>query len=129
MSGEADAPPLIVSPQKATVGTFLFVAFCNKEKRPHCCTDSPNPRKYWSVLKARLRKSGSELTTVCSQLKLRAADGKRYATDCIPSEHITSLVRAITSKKADHFLDWFTYSDNTIAGLRWGAQGLVRWSR
>ncbi len=79
-------------------------------------TDSPNPRKYWSVLKTRLRKSGSELTTVCSQLKLRAADGKRYATDCVPSEYITSLVRAIPSKKADHFLDWFTYSDNTIDG-------------
>ena len=79
-------------------------------------TESPNPRKYWSVLKSRLRKSGSELTTNCSQLKLRAADGKRYATDCIASEHITSLVRAIPSKKADHFLDWFTYSDNTIDG-------------
>ena len=39
-------------------------------------TESPNPRKYWSVLKTRLRKSGDELTTVCSQLKLRAADGK-----------------------------------------------------
>ncbi len=37
-------------------------------------TDSPNPRKYWSVLKARLKKAGNELTTNCSQLKLTAAD-------------------------------------------------------
>lgn len=43
-------------------------------------TESPNPRKYWSVLKTRLRKSGDELTTVCSQLKLRAADGKHRLT-------------------------------------------------
>ena len=40
-------------------------------------TESPNPRKYWSVLKGRLKKEGSELTTKCSQLKMTAADGKR----------------------------------------------------
>ena len=45
-------------------------------------TESPNPRKYWSVLKTRLKKAGNELTTRCSQLKMTAADGKRYATDC-----------------------------------------------
>jgi len=44
-------------------------------------TDSPNPRKYWSVLKNRLKKEGSELTTNCSQLKMPSADGKRYLTD------------------------------------------------
>ncbi len=51
-------------------------------------TDSPNPRKYWSVLKTRLKKSGSELTTCCSQLKMTAADGKRYATDAFTLNHI-----------------------------------------
>jgi len=45
-------------------------------------TDSPSPRKYWSVLKTRLKKAGNELTTRCSQLKMTAADGKQYATDC-----------------------------------------------
>jgi prophage antirepressor-like protein len=44
-------------------------------------TDSPNPRKYWSVLKTRLKKEGSELTTNCSQLKMKSADGKMYLTD------------------------------------------------
>lgn len=44
-------------------------------------TDSPNPRKYWSVLKTRLKKEGSELTTNCSQLKIRSADNRRYMTD------------------------------------------------
>ena len=79
-------------------------------------TDSPNPRKYWSVLKTRLKKENNELTTKCSQLKLTAADGKKYATDCFIQDDITELVKAIPSKRSTDFLDWFTYSDNTIDG-------------
>ena len=40
-------------------------------------TETPNARKYWSVLKTRLKQEGSELATNCSQLKLQAADGKK----------------------------------------------------
>ncbi len=79
-------------------------------------TDSPNPRKYWSVLKTRLKKSGNELTTRCSQLKMTSADGKRYATDCFAEDDIIQLVRVIPSKKSEDFLDWFVYSDNTLDG-------------
>lgn len=79
-------------------------------------TESPNPRKYWSVLKTRLKKAGNELTTKCSQLKMTAADGKKYATDCFSQDDITELVKLIPSKKTADFLDWFTYSDNTIDG-------------
>ena len=79
-------------------------------------TDSPNPRKYWSVLKNRLKKAGNELTTKCSQLKLTAADGKKYATDCFSQDVITEAIKIIPSKKTTDFLDWFTYSDNTIDG-------------
>ena len=79
-------------------------------------TDSPNPRKYWSVQKTRLKKAGNELTTRCSQLKMTAADGKRYATDCFAQDDIIQLVRVIPSKKTEEFLDWFVYSDNTIDG-------------
>ena len=79
-------------------------------------TDSPNPRKYWSVLKTRLKKAGDKLTTTCSQLKLTAADGKKYATDCYIQDDIIALVKAIPSKKGADFLDWFTYNDNTIDG-------------
>ncbi len=49
-------------------------------------TDSPNPRKYWSVLKTRLKREGSELTTNCSQLKMQAANGKKYLTDVANTE-------------------------------------------
>lgn len=41
-------------------------------------TDSPNPRKYWSVLKTRLKKEGSQLAANCSQLKMQLADGKMH---------------------------------------------------
>ena len=79
-------------------------------------TESPNPRKYWSVLKTRLKKTDAELTTRCSQLKLISSDGKRYATDCFSQDDIIKLVKAIPSKKTADFLDWFTYSENTIDG-------------
>ena len=79
-------------------------------------TEIPNPRKYWSVLKSRLKKSNNELTTKCSQLKLSASDGKKYKTDCYAQEDILDIVKAFPSKKTDDFLDWFTYSDNTIDG-------------
>jgi hypothetical protein len=41
-------------------------------------TESPNPRKYLSVLKTRLKAEGSQLATNCSQLKMPSADGKFY---------------------------------------------------
>ena len=44
-------------------------------------TESPIPRKYWSVLKTKLKAEGSQLATNCSQLKMKSADGKLYKTD------------------------------------------------
>lgn len=79
-------------------------------------TESDSPRKYWSVLKLRLKKQGNELATNCSQLKILAVDGKRYNTDCITMDQVTELAKVIPSKNAIHFLDWLTYSDNTIDG-------------
>lgn len=79
-------------------------------------TDSPSPRKYWSVLKSRLKKENNELTTKCSQLKLMSSDGKKYATDCFSQDDIIKVVKIIPSKKSLEFLDWFLYSDNTIDG-------------
>jgi len=69
-------------------------------------TDSPNPRKYWSVLKTRLKKEGSELTTNCSQLKMRAADGKMYKTDVANTEQMFRLIQSIPSPKAEPFKLW-----------------------
>ena len=52
-----------------------------------------------SVLKTRLKKAGNKLTTRCSQLKMTAADGKQYATDCFAQDDIIRIVRVIPSKK------------------------------
>jgi len=69
-------------------------------------TGSPNPRKYWSVLKTRLKKEGSQLTTDCSQLKLQAADGKFYLNDVADTEQLLRLVQSIPSPKAEPFKLW-----------------------
>ncbi|MBC1925557.1 BRO-N domain-containing protein [Listeria innocua] len=69
-------------------------------------TESENPRKYWSVLKTRLKKEGSQLATNCSQLKMPAADGKNYKTDVADTEQILRLIQSIPSKKAEPFKLW-----------------------
>ena len=72
-------------------------------------TESDNPRKYWSVLKTRLKKEGSELATTCSQLKLQAADGKYYNTDVIDIEGMFRLIESIPSKKAEPIKLWLAH--------------------
>lgn len=69
-------------------------------------TDSENPRKYWSVLKTRLKQEGSELATDCSQLKMPSRDGKNYLTDVADTEHVFRLIQSIPSKKAEPFKLW-----------------------
>ncbi|PZX61014.1 BRO family protein [Algoriphagus ratkowskyi] len=69
-------------------------------------TASPNPRKYWSVLKTRLKKEGSELATNCSQLKMRSADGKYYKTDVADTEQLLRLIQSIPSPNAEPFKVW-----------------------
>jgi hypothetical protein len=67
-------------------------------------TDSPNPRKYWSVLKNRLLKEGSELTTNCSQLKMLSRDGKYYKTDALDTEQLLRKSTAISPLNAKQAL-------------------------
>ena len=69
-------------------------------------TNSTNPRKYWSVLKTRLKAEGSELATNCSQLKMQSADGKYYKTDCLDTKGVLRLVQSIPSPKAEPFKMW-----------------------
>ena len=72
-------------------------------------TDQPDARhaaKYWSVLKVRLKNEGSQLTTNCSQLKLKSADGKRYSTDVANTEQLLRIIQSIPSKKAEPFKLW-----------------------
>lgn len=72
----------------------------------YALTQSNNPRKYWSVLKTRLKAEGSQLATNCSQLKLQAADGKFYKTDVATPEQLLRLIQSIPSPKAEPFKLW-----------------------
>lgn len=69
-------------------------------------TETANARKYWSVLKLRLKKEGSELATNCSQLKMMSADGKFYKTDVADTEQLFRLIQSVPSKKAEPFKLW-----------------------
>lgn len=69
-------------------------------------TETDNPRKYWSVLKTRLIKEGNETATNCSQLKLKASDGKMRKTDCANTEQLLRIIQSIPSKKAEPFKQW-----------------------
>jgi prophage antirepressor-like protein len=69
-------------------------------------TDSKGARKYWNKLSQRLREEGSEVVTNCHQLKLTAADGKYYETDCANTETMFRLIQSIPSKNAEPFKLW-----------------------
>ena len=55
-------------------------------------------RNYWKVLKTRLKSEGNETVTNCNQLKLTAADGKKYMTDVANTEGILCIINQL------HFL-------------------------
>lgn len=70
-------------------------------------TDSNKPRVYWNAMKTRVKVSeGVELSTVCRQLKLESADGKKYETDCANTEGIFRIIQSIPSPKAEPFKRW-----------------------
>lgn len=68
--------------------------------------DIAGARNYWKVLKNRLKEEGSQLVTNCNQLKLLAADGKKYKTDVMNTEQLLRLVQSVPSKKAEPFKLW-----------------------
>lgn len=78
--------------------------------------DYAKTRNYWKYLKAKLKKEKNELVSATTQLKLLASDGKRYLTDMLDYESIVALGKEFPGKKANRFIEWFTYSDESIDG-------------
>ena len=75
----------------------------------HVLTGQPDTRhaaKYWSVLKTRMKKDGSQLPTYCRQLRMLSADGKRYKTDVADTAGILRIIQSIPSPKAEPFKRW-----------------------
>ena len=79
-------------------------------------SDYTKTRNYWKYLKAKLKKEKNELVSATTQLKLFANDGKRYLTDMLDYAGIIALGKEFPSKKANRFIEWFTYSDESIDG-------------
>lgn len=78
--------------------------------------DYQKNRNYWKYLKTKLRKEQSQLVSDTNQLKLLAADGKRYATDTLDYDGVLLLVKSFPNARAMRFVEWFTNSDETIDG-------------
>lgn len=70
-------------------------------------TDSLDPKDYWYKMKIRVKnEDGTQLSTICRQLKLESSDGKKYATDCADTEGILRIIQSIPSPKAEPFKRW-----------------------
>jgi cell filamentation protein len=79
-------------------------------------SDYTKVRNYWKYLKTKLKKENSQLVSATNQLKLTAADGKKYRTDMLDSAGIVELSKSLPNNKATRFLDWFLYSDTSLDG-------------
>lgn len=70
-------------------------------------TESSNPRDYWFKMKIRIKtEDGLELSTVCRQLKMKAADGKMRETDVAETQVLLRIIQSVPSPKAEPFKQW-----------------------
>lgn len=77
-------------------------------------SDYEKCRNYWKYLKAKLKKENSELVSVTTQLKLTAADGKKYLSDALDSDGVIKLAAEFPGKIGAAFIGWFTRSDDSV---------------
>ncbi|MDD2871569.1 MAG: Fic family protein [Candidatus Gracilibacteria bacterium] len=78
--------------------------------------DYTKTRNYWKYLKAKLKKENSQVVSNTTQLKLVASDGKKYLSDMLDYDGIIALGKTFPGIKANRFIEWFTYSDESIDG-------------
>lgn len=70
-------------------------------------TENKRPRRYWNDLKKKLVEEGLvQLSDLIGQLKIEAADGKKYKTDCANTEGIFRIIQSVPSPKAEPFKQW-----------------------
>lgn len=78
--------------------------------------DYTKTRNYWKYLKAKLKKENSQVVSATTQLKFLAPDGKRRMADMLDYAGIVALGKEFPGKKANRFIEWFTFSDESIDG-------------
>lgn len=77
-------------------------------------TNYEKNRNYWKYLKAKLKKENNQLGSVTTQLKLTAPDGKKRLTDVMDYNQVIELAKNFPNNKSAPFIQWFTYSDETV---------------
>jgi cell filamentation protein len=78
--------------------------------------DYNKARNYWKYLKTKLKKENNEVVSITTQLKLLAPDGKKRLTDMLDYNGIIAFGKQFPGKKANRFIEWFTFSDESIDG-------------
>jgi len=78
--------------------------------------DYRKTRNYWKYLKAKLKKENNQVVSKTTQLKILAPDGKKRLSDMLDNDWIILLGKTFPGTKANRFIDWFTYSDDSIDG-------------
>lgn len=78
--------------------------------------DYTKTRNYWKYLKAKLKKENSQVVSITTQLKIITPDGKKRLSDMLDYNGIIALGKQFPGTKANRFIEWFTYSDETIDG-------------
>ena len=79
-------------------------------------SDYTKNRNYWKYLKAKLKRENNQLGSVTTRFKFTAPDGKKRAANVLDYAGIIELAKNFPSKKANRFIEWFAYSDETIDG-------------
>ena len=79
-------------------------------------SDYEKNRNYWKYLKAKLKRENNQLGSVTTQFKFTAPDGKKRTANVLDHNGIIELAKNFPSKNANRFIEWFTYSDETIDG-------------
>ena len=79
-------------------------------------SDYQKNRNYWKYLKSKLKRENNQLGSVTTQFKFVAPDGKKHAANVLDYDGIIELAKNFPSKQANRFIEWFTYSDETIDG-------------
>jgi len=73
-------------------------------------------RNYWKYLRAKLKRENNQVGSVTTQFKFTAPDGKKHLANVLDYDGVKELAKNFPSKKANRFIEWFTYSDDTVDG-------------
>ncbi len=106
MEKEAQKGPIVFQDRKIRRLFYNSEWFYSVVDIVEVLTDSSIPRRYWSDLKIKLKNEGFELYEKIVQLKLPAADGKFYETDCANTGTLFRIIQSIPSSKAEPFKRW-----------------------